>query len=211
MRKNPWVERAKNVIIALLAVILLALTVLALPVKTVTDTPWLAALVRPFALLMGISQGDLTDTPMADAGSVTGAAQPVSVSVRNPAGRTSFQYSFSTLDASFEQFGAALGQALETAQGDGTDKRASRAGGARENLGRVLLSERNFIEARGLVAACGHRSGHAEPLVHSGRGRRVCDALSCRRGAFLLPDADARRKPRAAAAKLHAGRKLLRL
>ncbi len=116
MRKNPWVERVKNVLIALLAVILLALTVLALPVKTVTDTPWLAALVRPFASLMGISQGDLTDTPMADAGSVTGAAQPVSVSVRNPAGRTSFQYSFSTLDASFEQFGAALGQALETAQ-----------------------------------------------------------------------------------------------
>ena len=116
MRKNPWVERVKNALIALLAVILLALTVLALPVKTVTDTPWLAALVRPFASLMGISQGDLTDTPMADAGSVTGAAQPVSVSVRNPAGRTSFQYSFSTLDASFEQFGAALGQALETAQ-----------------------------------------------------------------------------------------------
>ena len=116
MHNNRWVERAKNVLIALLAVILLALTVLALPVKTVTDTPWLAALMRPFASLMGISQGDLTDTPMADAGSVTGAAQPVSVSVRNPAGRTSFQYSFSTLDASFEQFGAALGQALETAQ-----------------------------------------------------------------------------------------------
>ena len=116
MHKNRWVERAKNVLIALLAVILLALTVLALPVKTVTDTPWLAALVRPFASLMGISQGDLTDTPMADAGSVTGAVQPVSVSVRTPAGRTSFQYSFSTLDASFEQFGAALGQALETAQ-----------------------------------------------------------------------------------------------
>ena len=107
---------SRRKLIALLAVILLALTVLALPVKTVTDTPWLAALVRPFASLMGISQGDLTDTPMADAGSVTGAAQPVSVSVRNPAGRTSFQYSFSTLDASFEQFGAALGQALETAQ-----------------------------------------------------------------------------------------------
>jgi len=107
MHNNRWVERAKNVLIALLAVILLALTVLALPVKTVTDTPWLAALMRPFASLMGISQGDLTDTPMADAGSVTGAAQPVSVSVRNPAGRTSFQYSFSTLDASFEQFGAA--------------------------------------------------------------------------------------------------------
>ena len=116
MRRKIWLERAKNVLIALLAVILLALTVLALPVKTVTDTPWLAALVRPFASFLGISQGDLTDTPMADAGSVTGAAQPVAVSVRNPAGRTSFQYSFSALDASFEQFGAALGQALETAQ-----------------------------------------------------------------------------------------------
>ena len=76
----------------------------------------LCVAVGPFASLMGISQGDLTDTPMADAGSVTGAAQPVAISVRNPAGRTSFQYSFSTLDTSFEQFGAALGQALETAQ-----------------------------------------------------------------------------------------------
>ena len=55
MHKNRWVERAKNVLIALLAVILLALTVLALPFKTVTDTPWLAALVRPFASLMGLS------------------------------------------------------------------------------------------------------------------------------------------------------------
>ena len=116
MRRKAWVERVKNVLIALLALILLALTVLALPVKTVTDTPWLAAIVRPFASLIGIPQGDLTDTPMADAGSVTGAAQPVAVSVRNPAGRTSFQYAFSALDASFEQFGAALGQALETAQ-----------------------------------------------------------------------------------------------
>ena len=116
MRRKIWLERAKNVLIALLAMILLALTVLALPVKTVTDTPWLAAIVRPFASFLGISQGDLTDTPMADAGSVTGAAQPVAISVRNPAGRTSFQYSFSALDASFEQFGAALGQALETAQ-----------------------------------------------------------------------------------------------
>ena len=116
MRKKIWLERAKNVLIALLALLLLTLTVLALPVKTVTDTPWLAAIVRPFASWMGISQGDLTDTPMADAGSVTGAAQPVAVCVRNPAGRTSYQYSFAALDASFEQFGAALGQALETAQ-----------------------------------------------------------------------------------------------
>ena len=116
MRRKKWRERGKDVLIALLAVVLLALTVLALPVKTVTDTPWLAAVVRPFASLMGISQGDLTDTPLADTGSVTGAAQPVAVSVRNPAGRTSYQYSFAALDTAFEQFGASLGQALETAQ-----------------------------------------------------------------------------------------------
>ena len=116
MRRRNWLERAKSLLIALLALTVLALTVLALPAKTVTDTPWLAALVRPFASVMGISQGDLSPAPMADAADVTGAAQPVAVSVRNPAGRTSFQFDAAALDAAFEQFGAALGQALETAQ-----------------------------------------------------------------------------------------------
>ena len=116
MRRRKWLERAKNLLIALLALTVLVLTVLALPAKTVTDTPWLAALVRPFASVMGISQGDLSPAPMADAASVTGAAQPVAVSVRNPAGRTSYQFDTAALDTAFEQFGAALGQALETAQ-----------------------------------------------------------------------------------------------
>ncbi len=92
MRRRKWLERAKSLLIAVLALTVLALTVLALPAKTVTDTPWLAALVRPFASVMGLTQGELTATPMADAASVTGAAQPVAVSVRNPAGRTSFQF-----------------------------------------------------------------------------------------------------------------------
>ena len=116
MRRRKWLERAKSLLIAVLALTVLALTVLALPAKTVTDTPWLAALVRPFASVMGISQGDLSPAPMADAASVTGAAQPVAVSVRNPAGRTSFQFDTAALDTAFEQFGAALGQALEGAQ-----------------------------------------------------------------------------------------------
>ena len=111
MRRRKWLERAKSLLIAVLA-----LTVLALPAKTVTDTPWLAALVRPFASVMGLTQGELTATPMADAASVTGAAQPGAVSVRNPAGRTSFQFDTAALDTAFEQFGAALGQALEGAQ-----------------------------------------------------------------------------------------------
>ena len=116
MRRRKWLERAKSLLIAVLALTVLALTVLALPAKTVTDTPWLAALVRPFASVMGLTQGELTATPMADAASVTGAAQPVAVSVRNPAGRTSFQFDTAALDTAFEQFGAALGQALEGAQ-----------------------------------------------------------------------------------------------
>lgn len=46
MRRRKWLERAKSLLIAVLALTVLALTVLALPAKTVTDTPWLAALVR---------------------------------------------------------------------------------------------------------------------------------------------------------------------
>lgn len=71
MRRRKWLERAKSLLIAVLALTVLALTVLALPAKTVTDTPWLAALVRPFASVMGLTQGELTATPMADAASVT--------------------------------------------------------------------------------------------------------------------------------------------
>ena len=44
MRRRKWLERAKSLLIAVLALTVLALTVLALPAKTVTDTPWLAAL-----------------------------------------------------------------------------------------------------------------------------------------------------------------------
>ena len=102
MRRRKWLERAKSLLIAVLALTVLALTVLALPAKTVTDTPWLAALVRPFAAVMGLTQGELTATPMADAASVTGAAQPVAVSVRNPAGRTSFQFDTAALDTAFD-------------------------------------------------------------------------------------------------------------
>ena len=109
--------------------------------------------------------GDLTDTPMADAGSVTGAASRYFPFPYEPRpGGPSFQYSFSTLDASFEQFGAALGQALETAQGDGTDKRASRAG--RRSEPSVAFCYPGEISSSSRPRGCmGHRSGYAEPLV----------------------------------------------
>lgn len=113
----------KDLLIVLLSLAIVVSLLLALPTKTVTDTPWLAAALRPFAALFGLSQTELLDTPLADTASITGAAQPLVISVRNPAGRTSFRYDFSALDAAFEQFGAALGQALESAQEPSTVSR----------------------------------------------------------------------------------------
>ena len=113
MRK--LLELGKDILIVLLTLVILCLLLLALPSMTVTDTPWLAGLLRPVASVFGLSQAELTYTPMAAAQSVTDAAQPVAISVRNPAGRTSFQYDFSSLDAVFEQLGASFAQALETA------------------------------------------------------------------------------------------------
>ena len=149
MRRRNWLERAKSLLIAVLALTVLALTVLALPAKTVTDTPWLAALVRPFASVMGLTQGELTATPMADAASVTGAAQPVAVSVRNPAGRTSFQFDTAALDTAFEQFGAALGQALETAQ----EPQRTTALGIQTALGKTSVAFRYPGEISAALAA----------------------------------------------------------
>lgn len=114
--RRRLIELGKDVLIVLLALAIVWLLVLALPAQTVANTPWLAALVRPFAPWLGFSQTELLDTPLADTANVTGAAQPIAISVRNPAGRTSFQYDFDTLDAAFEQFGAALGQTLESAE-----------------------------------------------------------------------------------------------
>lgn len=114
--RRRLIELGKDVLIVLLALVIVCLLVLSLPAQTVSSTPWLAAIVRPFASWFGFSQTELLDTPLADTANVTGAAQPLAISVRNPAGRTSFQYDFDTLDAAFEQFGAALGQTLESAE-----------------------------------------------------------------------------------------------
>ena len=152
MRKK-WLELGKNILIALLVLAMICLVVLALPAKTVTDTPWLAAVLRPFASVLGLSQGELTYTPLADTGSVTGAAQPLAISVRNPAGRTSFQYDFNALDAAYEQFGATLGQALETAE---SPERASRLR-LQQALGKtsVAFSYQGLLPAK-LVASWLH-------------------------------------------------------
>ena len=46
MRKKV-VELCKSLLIALLALAILVLTILALPTRTLTQTPWLAAILSP--------------------------------------------------------------------------------------------------------------------------------------------------------------------
>ena len=109
-------EIFKDILIAALALAIVVLTLLALPAKTITSTPWLAAILRPVAPLFGLSQSELTYTGEVIADELHGAAQPIAISIRNDAGRMSAQYDFVSLDSAFEQFGGLLAQALDGAQ-----------------------------------------------------------------------------------------------
>ena len=52
-------EIFKDILIVLLALAIVVLTLLALPAKTITSTPWLAAVLRPGAPRFGLSQAEL--------------------------------------------------------------------------------------------------------------------------------------------------------
>ena len=110
-------EIFKDVLIVVLALAIVVLTLLALPARTITSTPWLAAILRPVAPLFGLSQSELTYTGDVVADEVHGAAQPIAITVQNTAGRMSAQYDFAALDNAFEQLGGYLAQALDSAQG----------------------------------------------------------------------------------------------
>lgn len=111
--KRLW-EIGKDVLIALLAAAILVLTVLALPSRFVQQTPWLATILKPFASVLGMQEADLTYQQAAV--SVPDAAQPLAITVKNAAGRCSYQYDFTSLDAAYQSLGSALGQALDTAE-----------------------------------------------------------------------------------------------
>ena len=108
-------EIFKDVLIVVLALAIVVLTLLALPARTITSTPWLAAILRPVAPLFGLSQSELTYTGDVVADEVHGAAQPIAITVQNTAGRMSAQYDFAALDNAFEQLGGYLAQALDSA------------------------------------------------------------------------------------------------
>ena len=112
--RRVW-EILKDILIVLLVIAIVVLAILALPEKTVTSTPWLAGVLKPFARVLGMSEADLSDPPPQSAAALIGAAKPVAISIRNLAGRQSVQYDFAALDAQFEQLGTLLGQALDSA------------------------------------------------------------------------------------------------
>ena len=165
----------------------------------------------PVASVMGLTQGELTATPMADAASVTGAAQPVAVSVRNPAGRTS---SSLTRRAGYRLravLGAALGQALEARREPVRPRFVFRPRSARPRSPSAIRAK--FPRRLPRRAAGGNGAGRECPRAVADSGKRGCggEPVSGRRRAVRLPDAARWRRTRAASAKLHAGRQLLRL
>lgn len=109
-------EIFKDILIAVLALAIVVLTLLALPARTITSTPWLAAILRPVAPLFGLSQSELTYTGDVVADEIHGAAQPIAITARNTAGRMTAEYDFAALDTAFEQLGGYLAQALDSAQ-----------------------------------------------------------------------------------------------
>ena len=78
-------EIFKDVLIVVLALAIVVLTLLALPARTITSTPWLAAILRPVAPLFGLSQSELTYSGDVVADEVHGAAQPIAITVQNTA------------------------------------------------------------------------------------------------------------------------------
>ena len=144
------VEFFKSILIVVLMLAVIALFVFSLPTKTLTAAPRLAAALRPFAGVLGISEAELMDTAPAAAAQITAAAQPIAISVNTSAGRQSFLGDFSALDAAYEQLGSLLGQALDSA-GDGvaTDEAALMAALSGQS---VLLRYAGSVPAAALGA-----------------------------------------------------------
>lgn len=112
MRKKV-VELCKSLLIALLALSILALTILALPTRTLTQTPWLAAILSPFAQVLGMERAS---APLAQADETSApAAQPVQISIMTGGGRATLAYDFTALDEGYEALGGLLAQALDSA------------------------------------------------------------------------------------------------
>lgn len=112
--KHRLLELGKDLLIVLLVLVNLVLAIMCLPRKTLTETKWLAGALRPFAGLFGLNEAELTYTLPSSGNTITGAAQPILISLNTEAGRQSAQYSFDALDELYSQYGSLLAQALES-------------------------------------------------------------------------------------------------
>ena len=131
--KHRLLEIGKDLLIVLLVLVNLVLAIMCLPRKTLTETKWLAGALRPFAGLFGLNEAELTYTLPSSGNTITGAAQPILISLQNTAGRMSAQYDFAALDTLYGQYGGLLAQALES----GAELQAS----SRAAFNRALLGQ----------------------------------------------------------------------
>lgn len=111
--KRRWMESLKTILIVLLFLSALGLTLAANLFSTPLQVPWIASLARPIASLFGYNvpeQPVLVQHP-----TLTDAAQPCLISIRNAVGRSSCFGDFGKLDAAFEALGSFLAGGLDTA------------------------------------------------------------------------------------------------
>lgn len=111
--KKRILEWGKTLVIVVLSCTLVLLTLAALPADTLRGNEHLSRLLQPLAPVLGLPRAELTyveaDQP------VTGAAQPIAITVCGDGGRGTVMGNFAQLDAAFETLGSALGQAMDTA------------------------------------------------------------------------------------------------
>lgn len=108
------VELIKTILIVLLICSLALLAVATVPTHTLRESPWLSTMLKPIAPLLGMPEAELAY--VAAAPTISDAAQPVAISVRNSAGRNTAFRDFYALDDRFDTLGSFLGQALDTAE-----------------------------------------------------------------------------------------------
>lgn len=111
--KRKLIETGKNILIAVLLLLMILLLVASLPTAQIRQTPWLSKVLQPLAPVLGLPEAELayveTAVPVMD------AAAPVTVSVNNDAGRYTAMWDDEEIDRTFENLGGVLAQALDTA------------------------------------------------------------------------------------------------
>lgn len=151
MRRRVF-ELIKDLLIVLLSLSIVVLTLLALPARTLAQTPWLASLLAPLSPVLGMERIELTQTQSQETDPA--AAQPVSISVMGAAGRSSVGYDTPALDSAYAALGSLLAQAMDTAQPVQSSTRA-RLYDALRSTGSVAFLYPGSVPAQAVAAWLG--------------------------------------------------------